>query len=141
MNQSVEYRIILKTASIFLSFKESNMKSLQILISVLGLFALDSLISDKNLCAQTTFSKWASGPVVNTPSDSRSINLVDMDGDGLDEIFISNGPSIGAKDFMYFNKGDFNFEEDTLKFQSLGQSSVGASIGDVSNSGMRSIFV
>ncbi len=117
------------------------MKSLQILISVLGLFAYDSLISDKNLSAQTTFRKWTSGPVVNTPSDSRSINLVDMDGDGLDEIFISNGPSNGAKDFMYFNKGDFNFAEDTLKFQSLGQSSVGASIGDISNSGKRSIFV
>lgn len=117
------------------------MKSLQILISVFGLFTFDSLISNKNLGAQTTFSKWTIGPVVNTPSDSRSINLVDMDGDGLDEIFISNGPSNGAKDFMYFNKGDFNFEEDTLKFQSLGQSSVGASIGDISNSGMRSIFV
>jgi hypothetical protein len=117
------------------------MKRLQFLILVFTVLSIDSILSDKKLVAQTTFSKWTTGLVVNTPSDSRSINLVDMDGDGLDEIFISNGPSGGAKDFLYFNKGDFNFEEDTLKFQSLGQSSVGASIGDISNSGMRSIFV
>ncbi|MBK7428218.1 MAG: VCBS repeat-containing protein [Saprospiraceae bacterium] len=117
------------------------MKRLQFLILAFIVFSVGSSFSDNKLVAQTTFSKWTTGPVVNTPSDSRSINLVDMDGDGLDEIFISNGPSSGAKDFLYFNKGDFNFEEDTLKFQSLGQSSVGASIGDISNSGMRSIFV
>ncbi len=94
-----------------------------------------------NAYPQTQFQEIDRGPVVNTVSDSRSINLVDLNKDGLDDIFISNGPSAGAEDYLYINQGNFQFSEDTGFFKSLILPSVGACIGDIHNNGDRTIYV
>ena len=59
--------------------------------------------------AQALFEKIESSPIVSNFSDSRSINFVDVNGDGWEDIFISNGPSNGAVHLLYLNDGAGNF--------------------------------
>ncbi|MBK9271503.1 MAG: CRTAC1 family protein [Saprospiraceae bacterium] len=99
------------------------------------------MIMSHHAYPQTLFQKISQGPVVNTISDSRSVNLVDVNNDGLDDLFISNGPSSGAEDYLYINQGNFQFYKDTLFFKSLILPSVGACIGDIHNNGDRTIYV
>ena len=49
--------------------------------------------------------------ITTTPSDSRSAIFVDIDGDGWDDIFITNsaGPGSGADNFLYINNTDGTF--------------------------------
>ncbi len=55
------------------------------------------------------FQKITTGPHVTTPSDSRSVNFVDVNNDGWEDLFISNGPQAGAVNFLYLNDGTGNF--------------------------------
>ncbi|MBL7791774.1 MAG: CRTAC1 family protein [Saprospiraceae bacterium] len=45
----------------------------------------------------------------NTPLDSRSVNIVDVNNDGWDDVFITNGPSGGQNNALYLNNGDLTF--------------------------------
>lgn len=76
------------------------------------------------------------GFVVATNSDSRSVNFVDINNDGLEDVFISNGLQGGQDDFLYLNQGDFKFSVvntgDIIKDNAA---SVGASFGDYDNDG------
>lgn len=82
------------------------------------------------------FTKITTGDIVTTPSDSRSINCVDVNGDGRDDLFISNGPRDGAKNMLYLNNGNGTFTtiaddaivSDIAPFD-------GATFGDVDNDG------
>lgn len=56
-----------------------------------------------------TFSKVTSGPVANTPGDSRSVNWVDANNDGWVDLMITNGPSAGQQNFLYLNDGTGGF--------------------------------
>ncbi len=67
------------------------------------------LILTKNLDAQS-FIKITQGLVVNTPSDSRSVNWVDINNDGLIDLMITNGLNTGENNFLYINKGNDVFE-------------------------------
>ncbi|HUM47382.1 MAG TPA: FG-GAP-like repeat-containing protein [Chitinophagales bacterium] len=55
------------------------------------------------------FTKVTSGPVMTTGGDSRSVNFVDLNNDGWDDIFINNGPEAGGVSFLYLNNGDGGF--------------------------------
>ncbi len=59
------------------------------------------------------FEKITEGPHVTSPSDSRSVNFVDVDNNGWEDLFITNGPSGGAKNLLYLNNGDGGFTEVT----------------------------
>ncbi len=56
------------------------------------------------------FIKITQGPVVNTPSDSRSVNWIDVNNDGLLDLMITNGLNTGENNFLYLNKGNDVFE-------------------------------
>ncbi len=72
------------------------------------LFLIPMLLHFQVATAQQ-FTAMSSGELVNTPSDSRSVNLVDVNNDGADDVFITNGPSVGAPNFLYLNDGDGGF--------------------------------
>ncbi|MBX7109561.1 MAG: FG-GAP-like repeat-containing protein [Chitinophagales bacterium] len=55
------------------------------------------------------FTAVTAGPVVTTGGDSRSVNFTDLNNDGWDDIFITNGPSAFGVSFLYLNNGDGSF--------------------------------
>lgn len=56
-----------------------------------------------------TFTKITSGPLVTTVGDSRSVNWVDVNGDGFIDCMITNGPASGQDNFLYINNGTGGF--------------------------------
>ncbi|MBK8426244.1 MAG: VCBS repeat-containing protein [Lewinellaceae bacterium] len=56
------------------------------------------------------FTQLNNSPLSNTPGDSRSVNIVDVNGDGLDDVFISNGLQGGQNNELYLNLGSGVFE-------------------------------
>jgi enediyne biosynthesis protein E4 len=56
-----------------------------------------------------TFTPVTTGPVVNDSGDGRSVNFIDYDNDGHLDLFITNGPKLGAVPFLYHNDGTGNF--------------------------------
>ncbi len=57
-----------------------------------------------------SFKKITIGPVVNSPSDSRSVNWIDFNNDNYLDLMITNGLKEGENNFLYINKGDGTFE-------------------------------
>ncbi|MFA6457516.1 MAG: FG-GAP-like repeat-containing protein [Bacteroidota bacterium] len=55
------------------------------------------------------FTKITTGPQSNDGGDSRSVNWVDYDNDGDLDLFITNGPSVTANNFLYNNNGNGTF--------------------------------
>lgn len=51
------------------------------------------------------FDKLTTGALVSTPSDSRSVNFADVNGDGWEDVFMTNGPQGGAQNLLYLNGG------------------------------------
>lgn len=74
--------------------------------------------------------------VTNTPSASRSANFVDLNGDGWDDIFFSNGLSTGQENLLYFNNknGTFTTVSGDDIVSENGRSD-GVSFADVDNDG------
>ncbi len=56
------------------------------------------------------FTQLSNSPLSDTPGDSRSVNIVDVNGDGLDDVFISNGLQGGQNNELYINMGSGVFE-------------------------------
>jgi len=65
------------------------------------------------IVAQSLFQKITTGPHVTTPSDSRCVNFVDVNNDGWEDLFITNGPQTGAVNFLYLNDGTGQFTDVT----------------------------
>ncbi len=89
-----------------------------------------------------SFTKITSGDYVNTKSGSRSANFIDINGDGWDDIFISNGPSTGENNMLYLNNQDGTFttvQDDPIVND--GAKSDGASFGDADNDGDLDAYV
>jgi len=59
------------------------------------------------------FTKVTVGASVNDGGDSRSVNWVDYNNDGYLDLFVSNGPSSRANNFLYKNNGDGTFTKIT----------------------------
>ncbi len=91
--------------------------------------------------SQTVFTRIEMGDIANTPSDSRSVNIADLNDDGFDDLIITNGPGGGgAPDFMYLAVPNGGFETVSNLFTSQWWSSVGAAIADANNDGFKDIF-
>lgn len=86
--------------------------------------------------AAQVFQFFSSDGLTNPPSDSRSVNFVDVNGDDLDDLFISNGPEGGAPDFLYLNEEgtQLSLQEDQPFYLNV-KPSVGATFADVDNDG------
>ncbi|SRX74514.1 FG-GAP-like repeat-containing protein [Aequorivita antarctica] len=80
---------------------------------------------------ETTFED-----ITTTPSASRSANFIDVNGDGWDDIFFTNGPAAGQNNMLYINNGDGSFTTVTSDdIVSDNDRSDGASFADVDNDG------
>lgn len=80
---------------------------------------------------ETTFED-----ITTMPSASRSANFVDVNGDGWDDIFFTNGPTAGQNNMLYINNGDDTFTTVTADaIVSDNDRSDGASFADVDNDG------
>ncbi|MEP7263251.1 MAG: FG-GAP-like repeat-containing protein [Bacteroidota bacterium] len=66
------------------------------------------LITGKTSTAQS-FTKVTTSPVSTTIGDSRSVNWIDVNNDGLIDLMITNGPAGGQDNFLYINNGGGNF--------------------------------
>lgn len=107
-------------------------------LRLVTLFALGA----NSLCAQSLFTQITTGPVVTTPSDSRSVNWADVNGDGFEDLFISNGPSGGQNNALYLNQGDGTFQAVTNDpIVQDGSPSDGATFADTDNDGDLDAFV
>lgn len=81
-------------------------------------------------------------PLVTKTGDSRSINLVDVNGDGLDDVFISKGLKGGQNNDLYLNLGKGNFQALTTDSITLDMSpSDGATFADTDNDGDLDAYV
>ena len=82
------------------------------------------------------------GPVVSDGGDSRSANFVDYDNDGDLDLYITNGPQAGARNFLYRNDGAGTFTKitgDTIT-QTISAYD-GATFGDFDNDGDEDCFI
>lgn len=78
----------------------------------------------------------APGHISNTSSDSRSVNFLDLNNDGWEDIYISNGLEGGQKDFLYLNDGTGQFTQITnMEIVTAENPSDGASFADFNNDG------
>lgn len=89
------------------------------------------------------FEKIESGALVGSLSDSRSVNFVDVDNDGWEDVFISNGTSSGAYNFLFKNNGAGNFSSvaATNNIVSHAEPFDGATFADADNDGDLDAFV
>lgn len=88
------------------------------------------------------FVKITEGEHVNDGGDSRAVNWIDYNNDGLLDLFITNGPSGGQNNFLYKNNGDGSFTKITgIAITSDNRSSDGSSWGDFDNDGYTDLFV
>ncbi|MEM6723675.1 MAG: FG-GAP-like repeat-containing protein [Bacteroidota bacterium] len=88
------------------------------------------------------FTQIMEGEVVNTPSDSRSVNFVDVNDDGFPDLFISNGPSGGQNNLLYLNdqQGGFTAVLNDPAVQDGGASD-GVTFADADNDGDLDLYV
>lgn len=105
------------------------------------LFLLFFLICNMGI-TQPIFTKITAGSIVTTPADSRSINWIDVNGDGWDDLFISTGPKPATNDLLYINNknGTFTAVTDDPIVQENG-SCDGATFADADNDGDLDAFV
>lgn len=74
--------------------------------------------------------------MTTTLSSSRSANFLDLNNDGFDDVFFTNGLSTGEKSMLYINNGNGTFTtitDDDIVSHSI--RAVGASFADVDNDG------
>lgn len=73
-----------------------------------SLFVLSVLLQTSLFYSQA-FLKITAGPLASTNGDSRSVNWVDVNNDGLIDCQITNGPTGGQNNRLYLNAGAGNF--------------------------------
>jgi hypothetical protein len=94
------------------------------------------------LLSAQSFTKVTTGSIVNTPSDSRSVNWIDFNNDGWHDLMITNGPQAGANNMLYKNNGDGTFTEITGDpIVTDNKPSDGATWADQDNDGFIDCFV
>ncbi|MBN1424617.1 VCBS repeat-containing protein [Candidatus Fermentibacteria bacterium] len=82
------------------------------------------------------FAEGASGILADDQGDSRSVNWIDFDTDGLLDLFITNGPQGGQNNRLYRNEGGGAFSSVSGDpIVNDGSSSVGSSWADFDNDG------
>ena len=88
------------------------------------------------------FTKVVDSPLSTTSGDSRSVNWVDVNGDGYLDCFISNGPQAGQNNMLYINdaNGKFTAVTDDPIVKDATPSD-GATFADIDNDGDLDAFV
>lgn len=87
-----------------------------------------------NFSLAQSFEKMNFPDITTTLSSSRSANFIDVNGDGWDDIFFTNGLSTGEKNMLYLNNSDGTFTtvtDDDIVEHSI--RAVGASFADGDN--------
>ena len=98
------------------------------------LYCLFMLLTSGHLFAQAL--QLSTGAIVETASDSRSVNFLDVNKDGWEDIFISNGLNGGQMDLLYLNNGDGTFSSvNNTPIVDANNPSDGASFADFNNDG------
>ncbi len=106
------------------------MKKSTLLLSLCVLIVFSEIIYAQSF-EETTFND-----ITTTPSASRSANFIDVNGDGWDDIFFTNGPAAGQNNMLYINNGNNTFTTVTADDIVLDNDrSDGASFADVDNDG------
>jgi len=104
-------------------------------------FVIMSLLGITAINAQS-FQQLSLPDITDTPSASRSANFIDINNDGWDDIFITNGPSSGQNNMLYINNQDGTFTTVTSDpIVNDGDRSDGASFADADNDGDMDAFV
>lgn len=76
------------------------------------------------------------GRITSTSSDSRSANFFDLNNDGWEDVYISNGLKGGQPDLLYLNNGDGTFTQvEDQEIVQASNPSDGASFADFDNDG------
>jgi len=92
-----------------------------------------------------TFTRVLEGQHVTDGGASRSVNWVDVNDDGLTDLFVTNGLEAGEDNFLYLNNGPdsgYTFRKVTGDpIVSAGARSDGSSWGDIDNDGDLDAFV
>jgi enediyne biosynthesis protein E4 len=88
------------------------------------------------------FTKVTNSPLSTSAGDSRSVNWVDVNGDGYIDCFITNGPQAGQNNMLYLNdtKGNFTAVVDDPIVKDNAPSD-GATFADMDNDGDLDAFV
>lgn len=87
------------------------------------------------------FTKVTVGPVVTTPSGSRSCNFIDFNNDNFQDLLITNGTSGGENNLLYINNQDGTFSTFNSPVSTDFAPSDGATCADYDNDGWIDIFV
>ena len=93
------------------------------------------LVSLPSFILSQQFTRLTTGPVVTTPSGSRSCNWLDYNQDGFQDLLITNGTSGGENNFLYHNNGDGTFSAVSNIVSSDGTPTDGATCADFNNTG------
>ncbi len=105
-------------------------------ISLLMLMAISGMVNAQ------IFTKVIDSPLSTIKGDSRSVNWVDVNGDGYVDCFISNGPQAGQNNMLYINDTNGNFTavtDDPIVMDVM--PSDGATFADIDNDGDLDGFV
>ncbi|MFN8394360.1 MAG: FG-GAP-like repeat-containing protein [Bacteroidia bacterium] len=105
------------------------------------LFLATLAFSGGALAQSPLLTRVTSGPVVTTPSGSRSCNWLDFDRDDFQDLLITNGKQGGEDNMLYRNdrQGGFSLVADTVCHD--GAPSDGATCADYDNDGFIDIYV
>jgi hypothetical protein len=104
--------------------------------SLLVLMAISGMVNAQ------IFTKVTDSPLSTIKGDSRSVNWVDVNGDGYVDCFISNGPQAGQNNMLYINDTHGNFTavaDDPIVSDMM--PSDGATFADIDNDGDLDGFV
>lgn len=112
--------------------KKSNYLSLKSIRLLFSFYLLTAAFISVDAQVFQVFS----GPISSKPSDSRSVNFLDVNNDGWEDLFISNGLQGGQADFLYLNDGMGQFTEvKDMDIVQASEPSDGASFADYNNDG------
>lgn len=119
----------------------SDVWSMKTLHPRLTLLAFALIFAGTSMAPAQLLTRIQSGPVVSTPSGSRSCNWLDYNGDDFQDLLITNGPDGGADNMLYLNdgRGGFSLAIDAVCHD--GTPSDGATCADYDNDGHIDIYV
>ncbi|MEO8066240.1 MAG: CRTAC1 family protein [Flavobacteriales bacterium] len=104
--------------------------------------ALAGLCSFGCLSAQAQlFERQTASAIETIVGDSRSVNWADIDGDGDQDLLITNGPELGESNFLFRNDAGTFVQVTTGPVANDGAPSDGATFGDIDNDDDVDLFV
>lgn len=105
-------------------------------------FVLASLCFLLAYTAQAQLFQRQTGSAIEAAvGDSRSVNWADIDGDGDEDLLITNGPELGESNFLFRNDGGTFVQITTGPVANDGAPSDGGTFGDMDNDGDVDLFV